>query len=106
MVQERTYLLSTGHTESRAACGNKKRSWQVMGKEKWKRNGKIWANSLAVMHHEDAPSHLENKGEANSTSPVPWLENGWLCISSDHHSDVVVLIFLPTSLIQDILGRM
>ena len=67
--------MNTGHAEGRAACGNKKRSWQVMRKEKWKLNGEIAANSLAVMQHEDAPSHLENKGEANSTSPTPWLEN-------------------------------
>lgn len=43
MVQEWTYMLNRGHAEGPAACGSKKRSWQVMGKEKWKHNGEIWA---------------------------------------------------------------
>lgn len=46
MVQEWIYLLNTGHMEGHAACGNKKRPWQLMGKEKWKHNGEMWANSL------------------------------------------------------------
>jgi len=75
MVHEFVYLFNTGHAKGQAACGNKG-SWQVMVKEKWKPTGEIWASSLAGMQHEDDPSHLENKGEAKSTAPVTWLENG------------------------------
>lgn len=50
-----------------------------MEKEKLKCDGEIWGNSLAVNQHKDAPSRLEKKkSETKSTSPVPWLENGYL----------------------------